>query len=190
MVIDDKQVVGEDGSVAKTPYTDEEILRFSNLVKETIGFDENRGDSVSVVNASFLVVEAPAAEPVPAWRSLLEEAWVVNLIKQVLGALGLVLVYFILVRPLLRSLSFRSDDGESGAGAAVPSLAAPDGAMSGQAYPNQAGLPNLSGDAGNQAALMRRKDATYDQKVDMARSMVMDDPARVANVMKQWVGEE
>jgi flagellar biosynthesis/type III secretory pathway M-ring protein FliF/YscJ len=36
---------------------------------------------------------------------------------------------------------------------------------------------------------MRRKDATYDQKVDMARSLVVEDPARVANVMKNWVAE-
>ncbi len=64
------------------------------------------------------------------------------------------------------------------------------GAMPGQGYAPQTGLPSLPGDAASQAALMRRKDATYDQKVDMARGMVMDDPARVANVMKQWVGEE
>ena len=64
------------------------------------------------------------------------------------------------------------------------------GAMPGQAYAPQAGVPSLGNDSASQAALMRRKDATYDQKVDMARSMVMDDPARVANVMKQWVGEE
>jgi len=38
--------------------------------------------------------------------------------------------------------------------------------------------------------MVRRKDATYEQKVDMARSMVMDDPARVANVMKHWVSDE
>ena len=52
------------------------------------------------------------------------------------------------------------------------------------------GLPNLSEDPNNPAAMVRRKDATYEQKVDMARSMVMDDPARVANVMKNWVGDE
>jgi flagellar biosynthesis/type III secretory pathway M-ring protein FliF/YscJ len=52
------------------------------------------------------------------------------------------------------------------------------------------GIPNLSEDPNNQAALARRKNATYEQKVDMARSMVMDDPARVANVMKNWVGDE
>jgi flagellar biosynthesis/type III secretory pathway M-ring protein FliF/YscJ len=51
------------------------------------------------------------------------------------------------------------------------------------------GLPNLSDDPNNPAAAMRRKDATYDQKVDMARSLVLENPARVANVMKQWVSE-
>jgi flagellar biosynthesis/type III secretory pathway M-ring protein FliF/YscJ len=52
------------------------------------------------------------------------------------------------------------------------------------------GIPNLADDPNSQAAMVRRKDATYEQKVDMARSMVMDNPARVANVMKHWVGDE
>ena len=61
--IDDKQVVADDGSVSKNAYSDEEIASFVNLVKETIGFDANRGDSVSVVNAAFLEIETPAVEP-------------------------------------------------------------------------------------------------------------------------------
>lgn len=194
VVIDDKQVVGDDGTVSKTAYSAEEIERFVNLVKETIGFDANRGDSVSVINTSFLEVEEPVVEPVPAWQSLLNEAWIVNLIKQVLGALGVVIVYFIFVRPLLRSLSFnRADTGaEADTGAAAgQTLAAP--ANMYQAMPGQmqgVGIPNLADDPNNPAAMVRRKDATYDQKVDMARTMVMDDPARVANVMKHWVSEE
>ncbi|MDH3858317.1 MAG: flagellar basal-body MS-ring/collar protein FliF, partial [Gammaproteobacteria bacterium] len=116
VIIDDKQVTADDGSVSRTPYSDEEISRFTNLVKETIGFDENRGDSVSVINASFLEVEELVVEPIPAWRSLLNEAWIINLIKQVLGALGLIIVYFILVRPALRSLSLKNTDAENSAG--------------------------------------------------------------------------
>ena len=59
-----------------------------------------------------------------------------------------------------------------------------------QASAAELGIPNLADDPNNPAAMVRRKDATYEQKVDMARSLVMDDPARVANVMKHWVGEE
>jgi len=193
VVIDDKRVTADDGSISKTPYSDAEIERFNNLVKETIGFDANRGDTVSVINASFLEVEAPVVAEVPAWQSLLNEAWIVNLIKQVLGAIGVILVYFIFLRPLMRSLSLKNSEATA-PGEAVQNLGAPvpmQPAMAGQ-YPGAAGIgiPNLSEDPNNPAALVRRKDATYEQKVDMARSMVMDDPARVANVMKQWVGNE
>ncbi len=197
VIIDDKQVTADDGSISKTPYSDEEIARFVNLVQETIGYDANRGDSVSVINASFLEVAAPEIEAVPAWKSLLSEAWIVNLIKQVLGALGVLLVYFIFVRPLLRSLSLKNSDtpasaGEGAAqnlGTAMPMQQS--AAMAGQ-YPGSGniGIPNLAQDPNNPAVMVRRKDATYEQKLDMARSMVMDDPARVANVMKNWVGDE
>ena len=194
VIIDDKQVIADDGSVSKTPYSAEEIASFDKLVKETIGFDENRGDSVSIISTSFLEIEAPVAEVVPAWQSLLNEAWIVNLIKQVLGALGLIAVYFIFVRPALRSLSLKNSDAEShgSAGdAAVQTLGAPMPMQQGMPGQQQfAGIPNLADDPNNPAAMVRRKDATYEQKVDMARSMVMDDPARVANVMKHWVGEE
>jgi len=194
VIIDDKQVTADDGSVSKVPYSAEEIASFDKLVKETIGFEENRGDSVSIISTSFLEIEAPVAEVVPAWQSLLNEAWIVNLIKQVLGALGLIAVYFIFVRPALRSLSLKNSDAEShgSAGdAAVQTLGAPMPMQQGMPGQQQfAGIPNLADDPNNPAAMVRRKDATYEQKVDMARSMVMDDPARVANVMKHWVGEE
>ncbi len=187
VVIDDKETPGADGTVSKTPYSDEEIARFVRLVEETIGFDANRGDSVSVVNASFLEVEAPVEAPIPAWQALLNEAWIANLVKQVLGAIGVILLYFIFVRPLLRSLAPKSTDAGSGDADGVQNLGAPMPLQ--QAMPSQ-GLPNPADDPNNPAAMVRRKNATYEQKVDMARTMVMDDPARVANVMKHWVGED
>ena len=200
VIIDDKQVAADDGSISKTAYSDEEIARFDNLVKETIGFDANRGDSVSVISASFLEIEVPEIAAVPAWQSLLNETWIVNLIKQVLGALGFIIVYFIFVRPALRSLSLKNSNAESGDGeggaatSGVQNLGQPSHmqyAMPGQPMGGaNYGIPNLADDPNSQAAMVRRKDATYEQKVDMARSMVMDNPARVANVMKHWVGDE
>ncbi len=105
-------------------------------------------------------------------------------------------------RPFLRALNPNRVDADTEA----PSLGAESyqqmapmpmgqgqiaGQMPGQemAY-DGSGMPNLSADPNNPAAMMRRKDATYDQKLEMARTLVMDDPARVANVMKHWVGEE
>jgi len=202
VIIDDKIVTKDDGSIEKTPYGDEQIASFVSLVKETIGFDENRGDSVSIINTSFLEIPTPVVAPVPAWQQMISEPWIVTLAKQILGAIGVLIVYLIFGRPFLRSLN--PNRVEAGAeaqamGAETSQQMAPmpmaQGQMMGQ-VPGQAmtmdehGLPNLAADPNNPAAIMRRKDATYDQKVEMARTLVMDDPARVANVMKHWVGGE
>ncbi|MFT5224639.1 MAG: flagellar M-ring protein FliF [Polaribacter sp.] len=193
VVIDDKSTTAADGSIEKTAYSDEDIERFVRLVKETIGFDENRGDSVSVINTSFLQIEQEVIVETPWWQSLLNEAWVLNLAKQVLGAIGLLIIYLMFGRPFLRTLlpNRIEVDAQSQALAANNNGAGGASSMSqGGAGGNSMGLPNLSEDPNNPAATMRRKDATYDQKVEMAKSLVLDDPARVANVMKHWASEK
>jgi flagellar M-ring protein FliF len=194
VVIDDKTTTAADGSIEKIAYADEDIARFVRLVKETIGFDENRGDSVSVINTSFLQIEPEVIVEIPWWKSLLGEAWVLNLAKQVLGAIGLLIIYLIFGRPLLRTLLPNKIEGDAQSQALATnnndaSSSMPQGSGAAGVGVNSMGLPNLSDDPNNPAAVMRRKDATYDQKVDLARSLVVDDPARVANVMKNWVAE-
>jgi flagellar M-ring protein FliF len=197
VVIDDKSTTAADGSIEKTAYSDEDIARFVRLVKETIGFDQNRGDSVSVINTSFLQIEPEVIILTPWWQSLLNEAWVLNLAKQVLGAIGLLIIYLIFGRPFLRTLlpnRIEIDDqsqalAANNSDASNASSSMPQGRGATGAGASTMGLPNLSDDPNNPAAVMRRKDATYDQKVDMARSLVVEDPARVANVMKNWVAE-
>ncbi|MCP4429456.1 MAG: flagellar M-ring protein FliF [Gammaproteobacteria bacterium] len=196
VVIDDRATIKEDGSVEKTPYSDEEISRFSSLIKDAIGYDENRGDSVSIISTSFLVVEAPTIVEAPLWQQLLGEAWITNLVKQVLGAIGLLIVYLMFGRPFLRSLN--PNRGEVAADAILGQNQHADRQGIAPMSESEAaalgvdgnGIPSLADDPNNPAAIMRRKDATYDQKIDMARTLVMDDPARVANVMKQWVGQD
>ncbi len=46
--------IGKDGKPAKgRPLTDAELAHITTLVKDAVGFDQARGDSVNVVNASF-----------------------------------------------------------------------------------------------------------------------------------------
>lgn len=198
VIIDDKQVTQADGTVEKTPYTDEQIASFASLVKETIGFDENRGDSVSIINTSFLEIPAEPAPPAPSWQDIITEPWVMTLAKQILGAIGVLIIYLMFGRRFLRALNpSRVEESTQtqtlNANASQQMMPVPmgqDGQMPGQAMSaDGSGMPNLSADPNNPAAMMRRKDATYDQKLEMARTLVMDDPARVANVMKHWTSE-
>ncbi len=197
VVVDSKTATKDDGSLEKIAWSDEELARFESLVKDAIGFDQNRGDSVSIINTDFLKTEPEVVE-IPLWKSLLGEAWVWDLVKQVLGALGLLIVYLMFGRPFLRSLAPKQEvveapehthidpktgelvDDETGAPVAEGEREI---SGAGQQY-------DLSEDPDSAAAMIRRSDATHEQKVEMAKALVMDDPARVANVMKIWVNED
>ncbi|OQX49176.1 MAG: flagellar M-ring protein FliF, partial [Candidatus Sedimenticola endophacoides] len=123
VVVDDKSAVDDTGAVTRSERTPEEINRYTQLVKKAIGFNTQRGDSVQVINASFMA--PPALEPlpeVPIW----EQAWVWDLAKQVGGIiLVLVLILFVL-KPAMTRLtavpvpSESELEGGAGAGAGAP----------------------------------------------------------------------
>ena len=200
MVIDSRSRLNDAGDIEKVAYSDEDLKRFESLVKEAVGFQQNRGDSVSIINTDFISV-AEEATVVPAWQNLMEEAWVWDLLKQVLGAIGLIIVYFVFGRPFLRSLNpnrveqakrqIDPETGEEMQGGEMATTGRGSGGAGGRGgYGSEEGGYELMDDPNGQAASIRRKNATHEQKVEMARALVLDDPARVANVMKLWVSED
>jgi flagellar M-ring protein FliF len=197
VVVDSKTNVKDDGSIEKVAWSEDEVKRFESLVKEAIGFDQARGDSVSIINTDFIPVTEEVVE-MPLWKSLLGEAWVWDLVKQVLGAIGLLIVYLMFMRPFLRSLKPEPAVLEAPPHSHIDP-------KTGELVDDETGKPvekgaNEEGGAGNSyqlsedpdsaAAMIRRGDATHEQKIEMAKTLVMDDPARVANVMKIWVSED
>ncbi len=66
-------VLGKDGKPVKgRALTDAELTHITALVKDAVGFDEARGDSVNVVNASFRNDTPPPdteLEKVPLWET-------------------------------------------------------------------------------------------------------------------------
>jgi flagellar M-ring protein FliF len=100
VVVDDKTKVDEEGKVTREPLTDEELQRYKKLISDTVGLDEARGDTLSVVNASFV---EPKEEEIsePIWQ----QTWFLNLVKQVLAALAIFLIIFGVIRPMLKDLS-------------------------------------------------------------------------------------
>lgn len=196
VVIDSKTQLKDDGSAEKIAYSDEELKRFESLIKEAIGYNENRGDSVSVINTDFVTVDQEMPE-IPLWQSLLGEGWIIDLAKQIFGAIGLLIVYLVFGRPFLRSLNPNKveleQDGvhqhiDPETGELVDDKTT--GEMSGSQKAGTQEGGEFIEDPNSAAALIRRSDATHEQKVEMARTLVMDDPARVANVVRQWVSTD
>ena len=174
VVVDDKATVAEDGSVSRTERTPEELNRLTQLVKESIGFNTQRGDSVQVINASFLAPPVPEPLPeVPIW----EQAWVWDVAKHAGGViLVLVLILFVL-KPTMTRLT------------AVPVMAEnPEGGAAGAV--GAGGAAGTAALAGDEESLSLPGPERYEDTLDAARRMVQDDPKRVAQVVKQWVAED
>ena len=67
VLVDNLHATDKDGNVTETPITDEQLERLKTLVKDAVGFDEKRGDTVSVINQPFLndAVAVPEIDKVP-----------------------------------------------------------------------------------------------------------------------------
>jgi len=212
VIIDNKTNVKEDGTVESIAYSDEEITKLSELVKQTVGFNETRGDTVNLMNSAFIKIEHELVE-VPLWQDLLNKGWLIDLVKQVFGGIGLLIVYLMFGKPLLKSLNpnkvMVDDEGNrlnpvsgelvnaSGVAGVLPEgitrnesgvLVDADGNTVSDEEAQQ--IQSILDDPNNPANLIRRGNVTYEQKIEMARNVVMDDPARVSNVLKNWIGAE
>lgn len=166
MLVDDSPMDGIEDS-AQQVLTDVDIERYTSLVKEAVGFDEARGDTVVVLSEAFRSLpELPPAEEPPFWKQPLIQ----DIMKQAGGVVLVLILAFGLVRPMLRGLVANNS--------ASPTQYLAGGNTGGVAAP---GVRRL-GEGG--AALAG---PSFDEKVAAAKNITGHDPARVAQVVKQWV---
>ncbi len=180
VVIDNKQELNDAGELVSKPWAGDDLSRFTTLVKEAVGFEVQRGDSVNVINSSF--VPLPELEEVPE-PSLMEQPWVWDVAKQALGALGLLVVVLGVLKPVMRSLA------EKGAHSLRGEALAP--AAAGATNAGIAGEDQLSLSGANpRQAQLQAPGMGYEHQLDAARGFVNEDPKRVAQVVKNWVAED
>lgn len=150
VAVDDRRVPGVEGAPATyEARAPEEIDRILTLVQAAVGYNEARGDVITVENIAFARPEASldGAEPPGAFD--FDKFDVVRGVE--IGALlitALMLVFFVL-RPLVKGLLGKPDDsdslsldGPSGAGAIAqarpaPAAGLPDPAMGGLSMPTE-----------------------------------------------------
>jgi flagellar M-ring protein FliF len=168
VVIDDLRTTDADGKVTQTPLTPEQLASFTTLVRGVVGFNEARGDTVSVINQSFIpeTVATQEIEKAPIWQNPL----VRDIAKLLAGLVVLALLLLFVVKPLIKTLM----------SAAQPVLAT-----------GGAGGQGMAGEMPMQSAASRSGTAiAYEQQIAQARSLVAKDPARVAQVVKDWVQKD
>jgi flagellar M-ring protein FliF len=167
VVLDDWQKVGADGKVTTTAMSEADIKRFSQLVRESIGLRDDRGDQLNLLNQAFKSA-APLGpvEGLPLWRT----PWVTQLAKQIVGAALVLTVAFLVLRPLMKSLTKTAPSAP-----ALENDADPDGDR-----------VSLSG----KDAKAIKLNPTFEQQIAAARALVGQDPRRAAQVVKDWVSAD
>jgi flagellar M-ring protein FliF len=166
VLLDNAHKTGADGKESSEALPAAQIEDITRLVKNAVGFDEARGDSVSVVNSAFRdETQTLIPEAVPIWQ----KPWVQDAVRLSLGALVLLALALGVLRPLIRSLTSHAMSP------AVAALTA--GGATG-------------GEAGGTASGGVAQPLAFEQQVVQAKNLVAQDPKRVAQVVKTWVGDK
>lgn len=173
VLIDERRSAGADGNVVSNPLTEAEMTRINALVTDAIGFSKARGDSLNIVNAAFVAPEA--LEPLPE-EPLWQQAWVWNVAKQAMGALVVLFLIFGVIRPAFRDLNKAPASAANQRGA-VPAIT-----------PEQAVAS--SGVSGEDIAKLTKGSEQMEEQVANVRSLVQQDPALVAQVVKNWTASD
>ncbi len=167
VVVDDQLSTNEAGELVRTPRTPEDLARITALVKEAVGFDAERGDSVNVINASF-VADTEQEEVMEPWW---QQPWVLDVGRQLLGWLLALVLIFAVLRPLLRSLTQLPEAKEQSKDDTVDEVTLQQQAM--------------------QAEMQREMQAvTHEDNLKNAKEIAKQDPKRVVQVVRTWLEEE
>jgi flagellar M-ring protein FliF len=166
VVVNHSKVTDQNGVVSSKPLSDAQKIQITDLVKEAMGFSNERGDTLNVVNSPFTDIEQDVPPELPLWK----QPEMIDLAQQtgknlLIGALILYLVLGVL-RPMLKRANqppppLLTDSAENN-----------EDKIGQQPAPALATAPRFSG---------------YEQNLALARQLARDDPKLVAGVVKQWV---
>jgi flagellar M-ring protein FliF len=186
VIIRERKVMAPDGTFAFEKFSDERLLEVKSLVQEALGFDETRGDSVTVTSSPFVDTLEQVSSP---WY---ESAAVKDLSQQLATVLILAIVIFGALHPLLKRVLIPTGYA-GGAGA---------GSMGDDEDEDSDKIEVSEGESLEdiKAKLKPKKSAisaemldtanTYDDKVAVIRMIVGDEAGRVSSVFKKMMEKD
>ena len=158
-----------DGEQQYTPLDDDRRNQLEALVKTAIGFNEERGDQIELIDMPFKAIEEIEMVEEP----FLSKADIINLVEYGLLFLGFILIMFMVVRPLLAAMqtAFPAEAPE-------PVAAAPDGdSIAAEQPENMIDLEKVEG---------RVRESTL-KKVN---EIVDTSPDQSVSVVRSWMSPE
>ncbi|BBL58102.1 flagellar basal-body MS-ring/collar protein FliF [Methylomonas koyamae] len=195
VVVDDKKVVQADGKVAQQAYSQEDLNQLRDLVKQAVGYDNSRGDQVTVTNVAFKLPEALEDLPSePIW----DQPWFASALKQLGAVLVVLLLIMGVLRPALKSLITKEEQLK-----ALEEARAIAEATGGVVRFDEEGRPvavpvEVDQETGEIHALpsamedllLLEAPQSYEKRLEYVQKMIDEDPKLVAQVIKSWLKDD
>ncbi|GGE39713.1 flagellar M-ring protein [Agaricicola taiwanensis] len=192
VLVDGIYGTGPEGAVTYTPRTQEELDRIASLVRSAMGYDQQRGDQLEVVNLRF--AEGPSndltIEPQSQWPFGLTTDNIIRAAETLVLLLVCLIVIFAVVRPLMRRMFAPTElpkpEGQSylpsplpmaGAGEA-PTAAADEGALS--APPSN---------ASRMVEMAQVNGKVRAQTLEQVGKLAEENPQETVAIIRQWLSE-
>jgi flagellar M-ring protein FliF len=158
------------GKTAPRPLSEIEIKQLNELARDAMGFSQQRGDTLTVVNSPFSAAKEEIEPPFwkhPDFFDLLKE-----LAKYALIAGVLLYIVLAVLRPLVRQMF-------------------PPGSELAGNKP-VGGTLSTTDEAGEEEKTAEEEElnmayATYERKLSKAKEIATSDPQAVANILKEWI---
>ncbi len=166
VVINYRMQSGEGGQAEVRPLSPQELDQINGLVREAMGYNQERGDTVNVVNVAFT---APKTEEtaLPLWK----DPEMVSMAKELLKSLLIFGLAFYLVfgvlRPLLRDLVRPPEAAATPTAASVSVEAAVTSAETPSPPPTE----------------------SYEEKLRQVKEFAKQNPKLTADIIKQWMAQ-
>ena len=165
VVINYRGKMDETGNLVYEPLAAEEIEKINSLVKQAMGYDENRGDTLTVTNSQFNILEEDIVE-IPFWKQPDMILLAKEIGKQLIIA-GLVLFFLLkILKPFLKNL--------------LPPPPPP---------PATSQANNALEENKNLALDHQPEVVSHEQNMMKAKQLAKNEPIIVANVIKEWVSD-
>ncbi|TCS39186.1 flagellar M-ring protein FliF [Paucimonas lemoignei] len=165
VVVNYKREVGKDGKVTMKPLSDAEKAQITDLVKEAMGYNRDRGDSLNVVNSPFAGNDTQNLKLPPIWErpddmlQLAKDYW-----RYPVALLIMMMVYFKVFKPIWNRVDEKLNP----------------------APPPQ--IEHAEEDDDEVEDVVEIESRAYVSNLERAKQLARDDPKLVANIVKTWVG--
>ncbi len=181
VVVNHMPVVDKAGKTTYRPLSAAEKQQVSDLAMQAMGFNKERGDTISVVNSPFVGEAAEVLPEVPLWKDPMVIEYGKDALRFMAGLFVLMMVYKKVLKPMATQLTKPKTQEAL--------------ALSGAGGANQAGVGGASGAEGDDALVTISGDkpalpSGFDQTLNNAKQLAKDNPRMVANVVSNWTSGE